>query len=156
MTISSRKPSRCGLRRNPPQVQAAPVQRQTGKSSDAGAAILSNIRSILPSPLPDVPDNLRAWFKEFEQWLLILRTHFYDFTEGMLGPEGDPIRLSIPKIIREESPELTPAELWELFDGDYALAAGSKMSMAPAPAIGSRADVRGAWVIARQLELSLL
>lgn len=35
------------------------------------------------------------WMKEFEKWLRDLRTHFYDFIEGWVGPEGDPLRANL-------------------------------------------------------------
>lgn len=33
----------------------------------------------------------RQILRDFNQWLRDLRTHFYDFTEGWVGPEGDPL-----------------------------------------------------------------
>ena len=64
------------------------------------------------------PDDAayRLWFKGYEKWLRDLRTHFYDWREGYLGPEGDPV-LIYPRRVS--------------FAGSYALAESSRTSTSP-------------------------
>ena len=151
-----RKPSRT------PKPIAAPVQRPTGKSSDAGAALL-----LLPVPLPDTPDDLRLWFKEFELWLLLLRRHFYDFTDGYVGSEGDPCRLAPHPPLdpeahlwtrgRRESWERAARQLWAQSGVKCARAGNTRTNTrSSVPPAGSSAAERVARAIARQLEFSPL
>lgn len=79
-----RKPSRS----NPATTRRFRPTGQTGKSSDAEAAL-----SLLPNPLPEPMDEktFRAWFKGYVTWLQELSRHFYDSIEGWIGPEGDPL-----------------------------------------------------------------
>lgn len=91
--------------------------RRGGRALSPDAA---QFAALLPFPLPEPMDEteFRSWFKgDFLSWVQVLHRHFYDFTEGFVGPEGDPCRLAGP---------VAPC----------ALAESSKTSTCPVPAGG--------------------
>lgn len=99
-----RKPSRTPAPHTPHSEEARPGSPPTRDGA-----------SLFPGLVPLDEKSARVWMKDFETWLRLLRRFFYDWREGYLGPEGDPIR---------PNPEAAP--WWEPSAGNCALADASR------------------------------